>query len=448
MRWIALLPALAMIAPSVSADEPLTMEAAVATAVRHNLALRAAEQTQQASAARFRQARAHRLPSVDLTESFTRTDSPAEAFALQLNQERFDMAEFSVSDPNSPDWLTTWMTRLEVRQPVYTGGLLSARIGQAEHTLAAADLARQHAREQVGFETITSFSNLTKAREYLDLLDNARQTTVEHVKLAELYAAQGLIVDAEVLKARVFLAEMEELTARARHDAYLAEAALNFHMGTDQDQHHELAPLPQPPVVEGSLEGWTERALKGRRDLMATRQQLDAGRLEERVARAAFRPELAVIGRFDLYDDGPFETHGDSAAVMAVARVNLFRGGADRAAVVAAQHDNDGFEAQLDRFEEAVRLEVRQAWQEMDNARARHEAARVALEAASEALRVREHRFRQGLDRMIDLLDAETGLRESEVRELVARHDLALASYRLHFSSGASVVDLVHPTEE
>jgi outer membrane protein TolC len=49
---------------------------------------------------------------------------------------------------------------------------------------------------------------------------------------------------------------------------------------------------------------------------------------------------------------------------------------------------------------------------------------------------------------MIDLLDAETSLRESEVRELVARYDLAIASYRLHFSSGASVIDLVLPPEE
>jgi outer membrane protein TolC len=41
---------------------------------------------------------------------------------------------------------------------------------------------------------------------------------------------------------------------------------------------------------------------------------------------------------------------------------------------------------------------------------------------------------------MIDLLDAETALREAEMRELVARYDVALATARLHFVSGATLI--------
>jgi len=65
----------------------------------------------------------------------------------------------------------------------------------------------------------------------------------------------------------------------------------------------------------------------------------------------------------------------------------------------------------------------------------------AALEAARESLRVRESRFRQGLDRMIDLLDAETALREAETRELVARFDVVLGSHRLKFVAGEPVVE-------
>ena len=49
---------------------------------------------------------------------------------------------------------------------------------------------------------------------------------------------------------------------------------------------------------------------------------------------------------------------------------------------------------------------------------------------------------------MIDLLDADTQLREAEVRELVARYDVILATYRLYFSSGKSLIATVNPTEE
>jgi outer membrane protein TolC len=200
--------------------------------------------------------------------------------------------------------------------------------------------------------------------------------------------------------------------------------------------------------VTGELSAWTSAALDQRRDLAAARLKLEAGRLEEKVARSAFLPEVAVVGRYDLYDDVLFGANGGSGALMGVARINLFRGGADNAALAAARYDTTAFTSNVRRFEEGVMLETRQAWHDLETAGARRSTASASLAAAREALTVREARFRQGLDKMIDLLDAETTLREAEVRELVARYDLSLAAYRLRFSSGASVIDLVLLSEE
>jgi outer membrane protein TolC len=151
-------------------------------------------------------------------------------------------------------------------------------------------------------------------------------------------------------------------------------------------------------------------------------------------------PEVAVVGRYGLYDDQIFGANGHSGTIMAVAKINLFGGIADSKARKAAELDTAGGEADIRRFEEGIRLEVRQAWQDLDTARARHATAENVMAAANEALRVREHRFKQGLDRVVDLLDAETALREAETRELVARYDIALSTYRLHFVSGATLI--------
>jgi outer membrane protein TolC len=126
---------------------------------------------------------------------------------------------------------------------------------------------------------------------------------------------------------------------------------------------------------------------------------------------------------------------------MAFARINLYRGGSDGAARIAARHDAASFEADIRHFEEGIHLEVRQAWHDLETARVRLATAREALAAAREALRVRERRFKQGLDKMIDLQDAETALREAELRELVARYDVGLITYRLRFVSGRSLID-------
>ncbi|MDQ7088116.1 MAG: TolC family protein [Acidobacteriota bacterium] len=333
-------------------------------------------------------------------------------------------------------------------QPIYTGGKLSARIAQASLFSQAEALGSRHTLEQVTFETITAYTNLAKAREYLGLLEKARNTTAEHVALAEDYAEEGLIVEAELLKARVYLAKMGELVEQARSGAELAAAALNFHMGLPQSTSHELAPLPPTPTIEGDLDQWIERALAARRDLGAARHKLEAGRLEVKAATAGYRPEVALIGRYEWYDDVAFGNHGKSTTLMGVARINLFRGGADKAARAAARHQASAWESNVQRFEEGVTLQVRQAWQELLTARARRETALASLAAAEESLRVREERFRQGLDKMIDLLDAETQLREASVRELVARYDTTLATYRLLHASGLSLFEAEHLSEE
>ncbi len=447
MRWItvALVAALQV---TVAGAEELTLPAAVGTALEHSPAVGSARSTAEAAAARSKQAKGFRLPSIDLTEMFNRTDSPAEAFALQLNQKRFDFGSFVQGDPNNPDSLNTWMTRLEVTQPLYTGGKLSSRVSQAELMATAEGLNASHATEKVAFDTSTAFINLAKARDYLGLLTTARDTTAAHVKLAQQYATEGLIVKAEVLKAEVYLAQMDELVAQASTGAELALAALNFQMGVDQNRQWSLAPLPPQPPVAPRLDSWLTAALDQRRDLEAARSKLEAGRLEEKVARSGFLPEIAVVGRYDLYDDTIFGSHGDSSTLMAVAKINLFRGGADREALTATRHDTAAYEADVHRFEEGIRLQVRQAWQELANARSRHETAQASLDSAREALRVTEERFRQGLDKMIDLLDTETALREAETRELVARYDVALSTYSLYFASGASLVELAHPSED
>jgi outer membrane protein TolC len=380
------------------------------------------------------------LPKIGLSETFVYTNNPAEVFALTLNQGRFDMEEFFLSDPNNPDPLSTFITKIDFELPIYTGGKISARVGQAEAMATAEDYSLSHTQEAVAFHTTTAFVNLAKAREHRSLLEKARSTTSEHVTLAEKYAAEGVILDADVLQARVYLAEMDELLSQASNGARLAQAALNFQMGADQGQPRTLAAVPPAMPVIGELDDWTTAAVEDRRDLAAARRKLEAGRLEEKATRPGYFPEIAVLGNYGLYDDKLFGSNAHNGSVMAVARINLLGGGSNNAARAAARHETASFESDIRRFEEGVKLEVQQAWQDLETARVRHQTAKSALAAATEAARVRASRFQQGLDKMIDLLDAETGLREAEMRELVARYDVVLDTHRLRYVSGASLI--------
>jgi len=445
MRTKLLLSIALMIATATVSAQDLTLDEAVATALANNPEVTASQARAEAAAARLEAGKSYRMPKIGLSESFVYTNNPAEVFALTLNQGRFDMQEFFMTDPNNPDPLSTFITRVDLELPIYTGGKISARVGQAASMATAEELTSAYTREKVAFETITAYTNLAKAREQVDLLEKARSTTAEHVRIAEQYAAQGFILEADVLRAQVYLSEMDEYLSQARNGAMLAQAALNFQMGANQATPRTLAPLPMTAPVVGGLDAWTAAALEDRRDLEAARRKLEAGQLEEKATRPGYFPTVAVLGHYDLYDDTIFGSNGHSGSVMAVAKIDLWGGGSDTNARAAARYEKASFEADVHRFEEGVRLEVQQAWQDLATANIRHATAKSSLAAADEALRVRESRFTQGLDKMIDLLDAETTLREAELRELVARYDVALDTYRLRFVSGAT---LIHSMEE
>lgn len=428
------------------AQGALTLNQAMRDATVNHPLLKAAEARARSAHAQARQAHGYRLPSIDISESFIRTSNPAEAFAFQMNQERFSMAEFGnpVNNPNNPDLLNTYMTRAEATLPVFTGGMLRARALQATRMSQAANSELARTRETVALDAATAWLNLSKAREYRDLMQRSLATAEAHQKRAQEYFNQGMLAPSDILRAEVFVAEIREYTARADEQEKLAQAALNFERGRPQDESVLLAEQDNIAEYRVDTTNAIEIARDARPDLRAAHDKLAAGQAEIAVARSTFLPQIGVVARYDWYDDQLFGDHGESWAIMGQAKLNLFHGGADRNAWKKAYLDAQAGKHDVKRFEEGVELEVRQALAERSSAELRHDAALAALTSGRENLRVIEARYAQGIAQMTDLLDAQTALRELEVRELTARYDRQLAEYQIRFVTGQPLLNDSH----
>jgi len=433
---LALSAVLAVAATAAADDEaPLSLEQAMATARANSRGVAAAEAQLEASRQRLRQARAHRLPSVRLEETWLSTDSPAEAFALTLNQERFSFADFVAGDPNRPEAVESATTRLAVELPLYTGGELTGRIRQAELASDAAGAEARGSADAAALAAAEAWLDLAGAGERVALLERSLATVERHVELAAAYVDQGMRVRSELLRAEVERSRIEDLLAEARGQAGVAAAALAFRLGADDGAVPAAAPLSPPAALDRDLEAWLAAA-DARPDLEAARRRVAAAALEGKLARAALLPRVGLMLRGDLVDDSPFGDHGDSTAVVVHASLDLFAGGRHRAAAAAADAEADAARLRVADFAAAVRLEVRAAWVAADAARRRQATAGAALEAAREAERITSERFASGVVKTLDLLDAVTARRETEARELAARIDAHRSALRLAAAAG------------
>lgn len=420
--------------PGAWSDE-LTLIQAMQLAREHHPSVKAAKAEAEAAHQRLQQARGFRLPAVVFQEIFIQTNSPAEAFALKLNQERFSFGDFMTTDPNDPARLNTGISRFELQLPLFTGGELSSRIGQAQAAAEASELSHRFAQDQAALAAAEAFVMLAQAQEYVRLLEKARETVASHVAMARAFVDQGMLVESEYLRAEVELARIDDLLAQARGQEKVAQANLAFRLGLDQDRQFELSPLPEPQAPRKELDFYLATSI-ARPDLKAAQALVKAAELEVQVKKAAFFPKVGLVARADWFDDKIFGTHGDATTVMAAASLNLFAGGSNRAAVTAAKADARAGRERVGLFAQGVQLEVRQAFTEAQVAVARAQTAKKALRAAAETERVVSERFRQGVVKMIDLLDAATARREAETRELVARSDAHRALLQLAVKAG------------
>ena len=97
-------------------------------------------------------------------------------------------------------------------------------------------------------------------------------------------------------------------------------------------------------------------------------------------------------------------------------------------------------EARRAATEDAIRTEVSQFWQALQDARAAVQSTARSLVASEEAYRVRRELFQNGRASNVELEDAETDLTSSRFGVVDAQIDLRVASLRLAHATGRDVL--------
>src|ERR1035441_7419344 len=120
---------LALAAPLLAQD-PLSLREAVRLALRENKAIAAANAGMRASTSRIEEARAGRLPKLNYSESFIRSDNPVFVFSSLLTQHQFGPENFNIGPLNRPDSINDFQSILSVDQTLYDARSEERRVGQ------------------------------------------------------------------------------------------------------------------------------------------------------------------------------------------------------------------------------------------------------------------------------------------------------------------------------
>jgi outer membrane protein TolC len=406
---------------------PLTLQQAVNIALEKNPERKAALADTKAASADVKEARSFLLPHATFSETATIGNDPVYVFGSKLRQQRFTTADFAPNVLNTPDPFGDFATRLGGTWNLFDSFGSWRAVNRAERMKDAAGHQLERTDQEIIFRVVDSYYRVLLVKKQLEVAEQSMKTAQAILDRSKDRFESGVVVESDYLSAQVRLATRKQELIRAQNDLALARAQLSTSIGisaeTEVDPVEVLAEKNLPAT---SLDDLEKQAVDRRPDLDRIRSEEAAQQQSVSIAKSAFGPRVNAFGGWEA-DNPTFVAGGGGNNWLAGIEVqfDLFEGGAKRAQLSHERALEEKVSAVKEMATDAIRLEVRRAYYDLDAARQQVDVARATIAEAQESLRINQDRYDSGLSTIADLLAAEEAARRSQT-------DYWEALYRYH----------------
>ena len=412
-----------------SSAAPLSLHDAASIALEKNPLRKAALADTEAASAGVREAQSFLMPHVAFSELATRGDDPVYVFGSKLRQRRFTTDDFALNKLNTPLPYGNFSTRFGSTWNLFDSFASWRGISRAKEMNIAASHQLERTDQEILFRVVQSYYGVLLATKQLEVAEQSETTAKSITDRSQVRYDAGLVVESDLLSAKVRLASRAQDLIRARNNLQLARAQLNTAMGLSVDTPYQPADaLTERNLTVNSLPDLEQKALTTRPDLKRIEAQQSAQELSVAIAKSSFGPRLNAFAGWEL-DSPTFLAGGGGNNWLGgiELQIDLFQGGAKRAALSRERANAEKIAALKQAASDAVRLEVRQAYYDQDASRQQVEVARTAITQAQESLRIDQDRYDGGLLTITDLLGAEEAAQRTQA-------DYWQAIYQYHIS--------------
>jgi outer membrane protein len=412
-----------------AAPRALTIDDAVALALRTNPHLASARARADAGDVNASSATRRMLPSIHVSDELQRWNGP---FAIA-----FGPQSFTVRDATTNTFVAS------ADQPLL--GLL--RANDERETLtedSAADRAQINAVEaDVRANVETQFLRVFEAQALEQIAAASAHELGDQVTVAKARLASGVITPADLLRIEVAVANAEQEGLEAHSQGQTARAQLFAAIGLAPADAAELT-LVEPAdrlaaarakMASFSLSALLPQAQTRRPELVQQGHLVLAADRQSSAKGYALLPDVDLEGGYIRADGQPF-MKPNSAYVGLKASWTIWEWGASnlqrQVAVVqaeAARRDGEMLERQIE-------AELAASLAQGDAARGAVDSAEKAVASAEEAYRVTDASLKAGAATTTDLLESQAALTQARLNLTRAHYELVLSEVALRHAAG------------
>ncbi|MBQ1499363.1 MAG: TolC family outer membrane protein [Sphingomonas sp.] len=333
---------------------------------------------------------------------------------------------------------------LNLSVPIYSGGAVRNSVRGAETRVAAGQASLRGAEAQLFTDTVTAYVDVLR----FEAIVRLNQQNV-HVLEVNLQATRDRFEVGDLTRTDV--AQSEARLALAESQLRTAEAGL---IGSRENYIRIVGAAPgvlaQPPALPGlpvDVADAEQAAIAGNPNLEAAQKQRDASRFDVSAAKAGRSPQVSIgvgssyynyLGSLTPQARSVMGLNPDGISTTLGAQLSLpvFQGGRPAAQVRQAQAREASAIETVTLTERGVIAQVRSAYASYQSALRVIESSRVAVDANKLSLEGVRAENSVGTRTILDILNAEQELLNSQVNYVTAERDAYVAGFTLLAAMG------------
>jgi outer membrane protein TolC len=309
--------------------------------------------------------------------------------------------------------------------------LFSARkfadLGRTRAELESAQATELEQRFRTALFTESDYYAVLQNQELARVAADRTRRAEEGLGIARARVVSGAAVQSDSLQLVLELTQAR--TDQLRRDAALRVARLQLGRRIGEAGPVDAAPVDtaEAPELPIGVDEAIQMAL-------AQGPQYRAVRASERAAssflkgqRGQYLPQFTLFGTHQRFDDSFFPSGRNVSSIALSVSLPIWDDGRRELAVSQARVNHDVARAIREDLERAARPDVTQAFEAYVTARATTALSTTGVLVARENYRVQESRYRAGSTTILDVLDAQIRLTQSEADLVQARYAARLA---------------------
>jgi len=320
---------------------------------------------------------------------------------------------------------------------LFNGFATVSAVQTAKLNRELAQLSLEGTRQNTVLEGINAYVNVLRQKRLIELSRENEATIQQQLSLEDERVQRGSGIAVDVLQAKSRLQSSKE--RRVTFEGALEDAVSRFTQTFNHSPDIDAMVDPVPPIemVPSDLDRSIDIALGGNPALSNSSVTIEVARENKRLVRSEMYPrlDLASAWNFEKNAGGTLGIRRDYSMTL-TATWDLFTGFSTRNLLSQASYDIGVSKDTYDYTSRKVIEQTKLAWQALLTARKRLELLENAVNIAAEVFTSRQKLREAGKETVINVLDAENEVNNTQINFTSASYDERVSVYQLLLAMG------------